>query len=316
MDKLKPKLSMRGELYRITTSDGLELHGFLSPAENSPTATAVCHVHGLDGNFYENRFLDEAARVYNRAGADFLTGNNRGHDYIADILRPGRGDYVQLGGVYERMRDCVKDISAWVDFLWRRGARHVVLQGHSHGAIKVVHYLVKTEDPRVRALVLLSPSDDMGLARKMLKSRFASVLARARRLVRDDRGRELMRQKDFPYPISARSFVDFLDPRSVTGMFNLSRTDRRSFPELALVRVPVFCAVGTVREAFTLKPTVFLKTLQELLVRCPSFVGTVVTGAPHNYLGREKELACNLERWLKRQKAFSLAAGNEQKSGE
>jgi hypothetical protein len=130
--------SVSGELCRVRTEDGLELHGFLCPNQRSKgkgqkaesaERTGVLHVHGWDGNFYENRFIYEAARVCTACGLSFLSLNNRGHDYIADILRERAGskrpetrvqraepgtkgtlDYLQLGGVYERMADCVPDI--------------------------------------------------------------------------------------------------------------------------------------------------------------------------------------------------------------
>jgi hypothetical protein len=36
-------------------------------------------------------------------------------------------------------------------------------------------------------------------------------------------------------------------------------------------------------------------------VECPSFTGAVIEGAPHNYLGRETQLARALEKWLRAQ---------------
>jgi pimeloyl-ACP methyl ester carboxylesterase len=277
-------------------------------------------VHGWDGNFYENRFIDHAAQVCARQGIGFVSGNNRGHDYIADILREGRGqkldarlqksevrrrrtgkpDYVQLGGIYEKLADSVVDIKAWVDFVVARGAERVILQGHSHGAIKVVHYLATTSDPRVCGLILLSPSDDMGWAREKLGERFLWVLARARELARAGKGRQLLPEKDFPYPVSAATFFDCYNKGSITGIFNVSRTDREEFPELASIRVPVLQAVGTVEEAFVGTPQKHVDEIRACMVNCPSFTGAVIDGAPHNYLGHERELAKVLEKWLQK----------------
>jgi pimeloyl-ACP methyl ester carboxylesterase len=271
------------------------------------------HVHGWDGNFYENRFIDHAADVCARQGIGFLSGNNRGHDYIADILRDrsqkakakrqkakvtDRFDYVQVGGMYEKLADSVADIRAWIDFAAGRGAKRVILQGHSHGAIKVVHYLATTHDPRVCGLILLSPSDDMGWARKQLGERFLWVLARARELVRAGNGRQLLPEKDFIYPVSAATFFDCYNKGSITGIFNVSRTDREEFPELGSIRVPVLLAVGTVEEAFVGAPHKYVDDIRTCMVNCPSFTSTVIDGAPHNYLGCEPRLASVLQRWL------------------
>jgi len=315
-------IGIAGEFCRVLTDDGLELNGFYQPrGTGDSTASSHClvHVHGWDGNFYENRFIDHAARVCAQQGMGFISGNNRGHDYIADILRDRRVrksetrkqnvgsreqkkeklDYVQVGGMYEKLADSVADITAWVDFAAARGGKRVILQGHSHGAIKVAHYLMTTRDPRVCGLILLSPSDDLGLARKQLGERFSWVLARAREMTRKGSGRKLLPESDSPYPVSAATFFDCHNKDSITGMFNMSRTDRQHFPELAAVEAPVLLAVGTVEEAFVGEPQKYVDDIRACMVNCPSFTGAVIEGAPHNYLGRERELAAVLRRWLR-----------------
>ena len=321
---MKTRLGVHGELCRVVTADGMELNGFFQPGGTRgsgsssrplvPNPFCVVHVHGWDGNFYENRFIDYAAAECGRLGIGFISGNNRGHDYIADILRDRSQqakaksqeakaaellDYVQIGGIYEKLADSVADIGAWVDFAVGRGAKRVILQGHSHGAIKVTHYLITTRDPRVCGLILLSPSDDIGLARKQLCERFPWVLARAREMTGKGSGRKLLPERDSPYPVSAATFFDCHNKDSITGMFNMSRTDRQRFPELAAVKVPVLLAVGTVEEAFVGAPWKYVQDIRACMVNCPSFAGAVIEGAPHNYLGRERELAGVLRRWLR-----------------
>jgi pimeloyl-ACP methyl ester carboxylesterase len=201
--------------------------------------------------------------------------------------------------MYEKLADSVADIRAWIDFAVRRGAERVILQGHSHGAIKVVHYLATTRDPRVCGLILLSPSDDMGWARKQLGERFPWVLSRAREMVRMGSGRKLLPEKDFPYPVSAATFFDCYNKGSITGIFNMSRTDREHFPELAGIEVPVLLTVGTVEEYFVGSAQSFVEGIAECLEDCPSFTGIIIKGAPHNYLGYESQLAAELGEWFK-----------------
>jgi pimeloyl-ACP methyl ester carboxylesterase len=260
--------------------------------------------------------------------------NNRGHDYVADILRTsgearsqkreartlgqdeakgqaakarrqdggagsaGQAEYVQIGGMYERMADCVPDIRAGLALLAERGCRRFILQGHSHGAVKVAHYLVSTGDRRVAGLVLLSPSDDLGWGRKMLGDRFGAAQRRARALVRAGRERELMPAGMFPYPVSAGTFLDCFGPGAIPAMFNLSLTDRLRFPELTGIRVPVLVVVGTVDEAFPLEPDEYIRRLRQAMAGVSSFHGQVISGAPHNYLGCEGRLGAMLDCWL------------------
>jgi hypothetical protein len=125
------------------------------------------------------------------------------------------------------------------------------------------------------------------------------VLARARELVRAGKGRQLLPATDCQYPVSAATFFDCHNKGSITGMFNMSRTDRRQFPELATVNVPVLMAVGTVDEAFVGAPQKYVADVEAHLVNCPSFTGAVIDGAPHNYLGGEAQLAAVLKKWLR-----------------
>ena len=319
------KAGIHGEFVRVLTEDGMELNGFyVEPSQKAKAKrqepkvadpahrTAVFHVHGWDGNFYENRFIDHAAQVCSRMGVGFVSGNNRGHDYIADVLRSQRNqkselgkrraelDYVQVGGMYEKLADSVADIRTWVDFAVGRGAKRVILQGHSHGAIKVTHYLVATRDPRVCGLTLLSPSDDMGIGRRDLGNKlFERLLDTAHALMHAGMGRQLLPVKELKYPVSAATFHDCHNKDSITGIFNMSRTDRKEFPELASVSVPVLMAVGSVEEAFVGAPQKYVADVEANLVNCPSFTGAVIEGAPHNYLGSEAQLAGVLKKWLR-----------------
>jgi hypothetical protein len=139
----------------------------------------------------------------------------------------------------------------------------------------------------------------MGLARKQLGERFSWVLSRAREMTSKGSGRKLLPEKDFSYPVSAATFFDCHNKDSITGMFNMSRTDRKEFPELGSIRVPVFLAVGTVEEAFVGAPQKYVQDIRACMVNCPSFTGAIIEGAPHNYLGREAQLAGALKRWLR-----------------
>lgn len=322
---------MRGELCRILTDDGLELNGFYvgrsqrsevrrqksevsgrTPHPQSPVPNPYCvvHVHGWDGNFYENRFIDHTAAACSRLGVGFAAFNNRGHDYIADILRIRRDrnsglrrrrerlDYVQLGGVFERFRDGRLDVKAAVDFAEARGHRKVFLQGHSLGAMKATHYVAQARYPRVAGLVLLSPADTLGWIREKLGRRLPGALAYAQRLVRQGRGRELVPPRFYDSPVSVRTFVEAFGPKSLTGIFNISRTARRDFPELAAVSVPVLLAVGTVEEYFVGPAQEFVEGIGGYLEQCPSFAGVVLEGAPHNYLGYEAACADALQDWI------------------
>jgi len=61
------------KLLQITTSDGLYLHGYYSPSIDKKTA--LLHIHGFEGNFYENSFVFALANDLEKANIGFITVN-------------------------------------------------------------------------------------------------------------------------------------------------------------------------------------------------------------------------------------------------
>jgi pimeloyl-ACP methyl ester carboxylesterase len=292
---------MKGEFCRVITADGLELQGLFACPDGGAVETSVLHVHGLDGNFYENRFVDNVADLTVSRGINFLTVNTRGHDYISDLIcekGDGTTEYRQIGGIYEVFEECVPDVEAWIAFLAARGTRNIILQGHSHGALKVLHFLHEREDPRIKGLILLSPSDDFGGQRQALGDKFDEALNAAAKMVEDGKGHSLMPEHYFHYPISAASYVDIFNAGSVLKMCNLSRTDTEDFAALNGVTVPVLVIVGSVDEAFVGSPRQYVEDLREQMRNAPGFDGHVVDGAPHNYMHFDQEVADVIGRWL------------------
>lgn len=294
---------MKGEFVRVLTEDGLELQGLFVTPEGGAAGATVIHTHGLDGNFYENRFIDYVAEACVEAGFNFITFNNRGHDYISDFIveDPGAGEvsYRQVGGIYELFEESALDIAAWVEFARSRGSKRLVIQGHSHGALKAVYYFAKGDIAGAEGLVLLSPSDDFGRQRESLGGEFDAALSLAVGLIEGGKGLDLMPPGIFHYPISAQSYYDIYRPGSPLALFNVSKTDRGEFPELASVKVPVLMIVGSVEEAFLGDPGDFLNAAKGLMPNAAGFEGAVLDGAPHNYLGLDREVGRKIGAWLK-----------------
>jgi hypothetical protein len=99
---------------------------------------------------------------------NFLVFNNRGHDCLSEAYRTGQVVYV--GGSIEDFTECILDIAAAVRFAKELGDE-VMLQGHSHGCEKVLHYVQTTSAGH--PIVLLSPSDSYQLHRRYLAQRAA-----------------------------------------------------------------------------------------------------------------------------------------------
>jgi len=295
---------MRGELVRIFTDDGLELHGlFCPPAVAKANQIAVLHIHGFTGNFYEERFVDQIAERLTKRGCAFLTVNTRGHDYLSSFIRKTDSGltYVQIGGAYEIFEECIFDIKAWVNFLEGLGYSNVVLEGESLGPVRVVLYQHQTQDKRVRGLVLISPVDHIGLQKNALLDRYDEALKEAGLLIQQGKGDELMPMIYCPlwqHPISAKTYISAFSPNTKSGIFNFHNPDA-GFEELSTIECPILATYGTVREAVVdnevEEALSVIKRKAILAKRCDT---ALIQGAPHNYLGYEKELSEIIGNWI------------------
>ena len=103
---------MKQELVRINSNDGIQMPGILYTPDKT-SKKIVIHVHGLNGNFYENNFLDSVSKSYTDKGFAFLTFNNRGREFITELWK-GK-ECVVIGGSLERFKDCILDIEGVVN---------------------------------------------------------------------------------------------------------------------------------------------------------------------------------------------------------
>src|SRR5258708_4101905 len=124
---------MKTTFTRVVTEDKLILQGLLYEPDQK-TDKIILHVHGMAGNFYENKFLDVMAKTFTDNGWALLVPNTRGHDFISDFPVAGeKEEYKRIGNFREKFEECVLDIKAWLDFASTENYRDVVLQGHSLG---------------------------------------------------------------------------------------------------------------------------------------------------------------------------------------
>ena len=127
------------ELVTATTTDGLDLDGalYLPPGNPRSPAPEILLVHGLDWNFYRgySRWLPP---LLAGGGYPCLSLNMRDHD----LREPKDFELAH------------HDLRAGIDFLFKRGAREVVLVSHGFSCNKVVCYQALSNDSRVRRSVL------------------------------------------------------------------------------------------------------------------------------------------------------------------
>lgn len=278
---------MRQRLVRINSLDGIEQPGMLS-LPNEDVEKIVIHVHGLYGNFYENRFLDSLAESYTEKGYAFLSFNNRGRDTVSELLKDDES--VVIGACFDNFKDCVLDISGVVDWAKKNGYNEIVLEGHSYGCNKVLYYYDKTNDPFIKKIVLLGPCDIPSECVKFLdKEEYEKIKYESATLVDEGRDKALVDFSVMPNgKISAGTyFYDFFPGGNADFLRYVDGVDGKS-DILRRINIPVLVVFGDNDECvLTESIDVVKKYLTNNIKDCNIHI---IDGANHSFTNKENEL--------------------------
>jgi pimeloyl-ACP methyl ester carboxylesterase len=274
------------KLVYTESGDGYVLEGALFvPADGGHGKLPVVWMHGFTGRFYEQHQVAIGRRLAAR-GHVFVTGNNRGHHFGANVANMRGGPNLWAGAWWEKFEDCPFDYSAWIGFTVALGFSRVILIGHSLGAMKAVYYMGTCQDERVAALVSASGPVRLGQWLHAAPER----LALAERLVAEGRGHELLADDSAPVTTSAQTLVS----RANTNM-DVYGLDRADAP-VGQIRCPVLFVLGSA------EPNI--ATAEDLPIlsqnaRSASRVDTLyVEGANHIYYSHELDVADGIGDWI------------------
>lgn len=278
---------MKQELVRINSIDEIEQPGILySP--NDGTDKIVIHVHGLNGNFYENRFLDIIAKSYTDKNYAFLTFNNRGRDFITELLK-GDG-FTIIGGSLERFKDCILDIDGVVNWVKEKGYKEIILEGHSYGCNKVLYYYNHKKDNSIKKIVLLAPCDIPSEGKKFLSAEeYKIAKEESTRLVQEDKENELI---DFSVmangKIAAGTYYNDFLPGGENDFIRYADGINGTSEVLNRIDIPTLVIFGDIDECVLTQPIDVVKDyLINNLRNCNI---QIIEGADHSYTNRCEEL--------------------------
>ncbi|WP_304819255.1 S9 family peptidase [uncultured Clostridium sp.] len=278
---------MNQELVRIMSVDEIEQPGILYTPTDS-TNKIVIHVHGLNGNFYENRFLDILAKTYTEKGYAFLTFNNRGRDFITELLKGN--NFTIIGGSLERFKDCILDIEGIVNWVKEKGYNEIVLEGHSYGCNKVLYYYNQKKDNSIKKIVLLAPCDIPSEGKKFLSEKeYKIAKEESTRLVNEGKENELI---DFSVMANGKIaagtyYYDFL-PGGENDFIRYVEGVNSKSEILNSISIPVLVLFGDIDECvLTQSIEVVKQYLKNNINECNI---QVIEGADHSYTGKYQEL--------------------------
>jgi len=140
--------------------------------------------------------------------------------------------------------DAVDEIGVWVNWLKRKGAKHLILLGHSRGGNQTAWYAAENNDDIVKKVILIAPATwSAQYAKQDYKKRYKkdldSVLAKAETLVQQGKPKAVMKNTDHIYcektSVTAESFVSYNKP-----------DQRFNTPSLlSAIKVPVVVFAGS-----------------------------------------------------------------------
>ncbi len=283
---------LKGQLVRITTSDGLELHGiFYEPTQK--TNKVVVHIHGWTGNFYENVFIDYIADACLKNGYSFLSFNTRGAGFVREFLKKQNNTikYIKIGGSLEHFEESIIDIQAALHFLKKKDYHDFILEGHSTGCQKAAYYTFKTQDPLIKGLIFLEPADDPSIVKKFMGDRYREAMEIARRLIAN-------KKPDHPMPdwvpfgvqLSAQKFLSIAEPTSVEGRILYVPGDFQDMKKLICPLLAISASDSEYQDAHVMQ-----KKLKETMKNLQTHI---IPHSGHWFFGHEEKVGKIISKWL------------------
>jgi pimeloyl-ACP methyl ester carboxylesterase len=268
--------SVRTELLRIKTEDGIALTGLLYQPQQAEIRAGVVMVHGYGGNFYTDvmSFLPQSLAA---RGIAALAINMRDHD---------------LGPKRDRFEASRLDIAAAVNDMARRGIRPLFLYGHSMGTNRVLYYLAATGDSRVAGAILTGPPGNLFEWNVRLFGREAAsrVLLEAQDLVAAGRGDQWMVVDLGPLGkalYTANHVVSLRGPQSLSDPFR----------NIAQVTRPILIVHGL---ADRLADPAVADELRRNAPAAEQVKVVLIPGAEHSFRDHEKSLEETVYTWMVR----------------
>jgi pimeloyl-ACP methyl ester carboxylesterase len=291
---------VKSELIKLNTDDGITLHGVLWTPASGKARVGILIAPGGGSEFY-NDLLVWLGEHFARSGYIALSMNRRDH---------GAEQW------YHNFEPSAMDHKYMIDFLESRGAQAVILAGHSYGTVTAPYYVMASNDPRVKAIILYAAH---GYKRDGLTRAFGSqaeydeVVAKAKEMVAAGRGKETFLLPPIlrggqPRPSSYETFINRGGPDTKAVPVEIIK-NVQGRPILA-IRDPADPFLATIPPA--------QQELQEAnrnleYVLLPDVRGGKMDSAAHRFSGREEEVFRITLDWLKRH-GFNRPRPNKRKS--
>ncbi len=284
-------------LHKAYSTDGIELDSILfEPIK--PTKKIVIHIHGKEGHFIQNHFVTVLGNSLPLRGFAFLTFNNRGHDYMADLVRKTTTGFIweQGGAAFDIIENSLFDIEGVVNYVRDLGFKEIILQGHSSGPHKICYYLSFSKNHYISKVIFLSASDTIYLLDTYVPDWQKNSLL-AKKMIDNDKGRSLIEVRLWSNCIaSANTFWNYTQPESNMWAFNVNNP-KVEFKNFNSMKLPILMIYPENDFGIGINPEKALEILRGKS-RSINFNRHIIKNTAHNFLGKEEILAKVITDWL------------------
>lgn len=296
---LPQKIPTKTSLHKAYSTDGIELDAILFEPD-TPTKKIIIHTHGKEGHFIQNHFITHMGQAYPRIGYAFLTYNNRGHDYMADLLKKTSTGYTweQGGSVFDILENTSKDLQGIIDYVTDLGYNDIILQGHSLGPHKICYYMVNNPSQKISKLIFLTTADVLYQFDSSVPDWEKWSLV-AKQMIDEGKGKDLMPVKLWSNcPVSATTFWNYTNPNSNAFVFNSTHPDKE-YKNFNKITLPLLVVNPENDNATGIKQEKAVELLRKNSIS-KNLQTHIVPDAVHNFLGKEEELVQIICEWLEK----------------
>lgn len=258
----------------------------------------MVHVHGKEGHFIQNHFVTVMGYTYPLHEYAFLTFNNRGHDYLAEMLRKSTQGYewITKGTAHDLIEECVHDINGVLTYVKDLGYKEIILQGHSIGPHKIAFYMANKPKNAVDKVILLSCGDVRYLLDAFVPT-WRENKKVAKEMIKSGKGDELMPIRLWSNaPVSAKVFWHYTRSDSNMWIYNFSHP-KLEFRHYNDIKIPILAISPETDVAIGVSPRKALDLMRERSSSV-SFSSRIIKNTIHNYASKEDELSKVIVGWL------------------
>lgn len=276
------------EQLALATKRGSVLTGVLFDAPQAKTSTVVIAITGIHGNFYSNPFYVNVGNTLSKAGIDFIYAQTA--DAFGEIptLNVKTGKEEIIGSWNEDFHNTDEDIEAYLNYAYDKGYQNVILAGHSLGANKVIYYLARHHDDRIKHFIFLSPAN--------LEHLTSVVTDEQKQAILDQRQRG---QGDQKMPFELLGWIPGTANTDYQWVFdnilnNVHVEAEKDFSQVAAIKQSGAMVIGTYDRFTYGDPAGFLKNINDHMQTAKQNKLIYIEKTGHTYQQKEQQLANKL----------------------